>query len=173
MAAVRVGPFRWLRRLVVGAALVQLLVAASASASGRLPAVATFEPAPYQGHGLEVRPARINYSLTGSLVGRPTNSGRSGRLHWRSWTKQAAHGSGYDQVQKGNCGVLCPNGNYSFYPARIWLHRPRAEHGHLVFTRMTITYTKRIPPSHSRSGTLDLTFVGGAFNWGPAFGRDG
>ena len=155
---------------MVGGALLQLLVAASASASGRLPAVATFEPAPYDGHGLEVRPASINYSLTGSLVGRPTDSRRSGRLHWHRWTKQAALGSGYDQIQKPNCGVLCPNGNYSFYPARIRLHRPRAEHGYLVFTRMTISYTKRVPPSHSGSRTLDLTFVGGGFNWGPAFG---
>ena len=75
---------------------MQVLAAASASAAGRLPAVPAFALAPYQGHGLEVRPASIIYSLTGSLVGRQTNSEPSGRLHWRSWTKQAAHGSGYD-----------------------------------------------------------------------------
>ena len=149
---------------------MQLLIAASASASGRLPAVLASEAAIHRGNGLEIRPATITYALTGSLVGKPTNSVRSGRLHWHSWTRQAAHGSGYDQVQKGGCGVLCPNGNYILYPARIWLHGPRVEHGHLVFTRMTITYTRRVPPSHSRSRTLDLTYVGGGFNWGPAFG---
>jgi hypothetical protein len=164
-----VGRHRLLRLLVVCGVWLQLFAVGSANASGRLPTVPAYEPAPYEGHGLEVRPATIAYSLTGALVGRATDRASTGRLHWRRWTKEAAVGSGFDEIQKAHCGILCPNGNYAFYRAHVRLHRPRVDHGYLVFTRMTITYAKRIPPGDHRARTLDLTFVGGTFNWGPAF----
>ncbi len=161
---------RLVRRLFVCGLVFQSLAVGSASASGRLPAVPETFPAPYQGRGLEVRPAGIDYSLTGSLVGRPSYSQRPlvGRLRWRSWTQREARGSGYDQLQE-KCHIICKPEDYSFYPARISLFRPRREHGYLVFTRMTIRYTKRVPSDHARKRTLDLAFVNGTFNWGPAF----
>ena len=158
------------RRFFVCGVVVQLFAVGTASASRRLPAIPVVSPAPSQGHGLEVRPAVINYSLTGSLVGRPSYRAQPGfgRLQWRRWTQAEARGSGYDELQE-KCHIFCKQQDYSFYPVRISLHKPRREHGYLVFTRMRISYTKRVPSDHARKRTLDLAFASGTFNWGPAF----
>jgi hypothetical protein len=50
---------------------------------------------------------------------------------------------------------------------KVALTRPEREHGHVVFTRLTVTYTHRRPRlmGHRRSLTLKLRWGNGAFGW--------
>jgi hypothetical protein len=157
--------------LLLVAVVAAISAASSASGATRLPLVVAFEPAPFQGRGLAVRPNEIDYALTEFLAGRTTSGSqrpRWGRLRWRSWTSHQATGSGYDAIQKTNCDPI-PTCGYSFYASTVQLYRPRREHGYWLFTRMRITYTKKRPPDTPRSRTFNVIYVSGAFNWRAAF----
>ena len=158
-------------KLLLVAVFAAFSAASSANGATRLPLVVAFEPAPYQGRGLEVRPREIDYALTEFLAGRTTFSSqppRRGKLRWRSWTSRQATGSGYDAIQKPNCNPI-PTCGYSFYASTVRLYRPRREHGYWLFTRMRITHTKKRPPRTRRTRTFNVIYVSGAFNWETTF----
>lgn len=135
----------------------------------RIPHVPTFDGAPYHGKGLSIKPSNIVYTGdgTGALAGAAIGHRRRPRwrsLHWSSWTTTDAHGSGKDWVD--NCKPDCAGGTFTGYEVRIHLYRPKYEHGHEVFTRMTLTFPGRRPRfQRHRTWTLRVVFSRGTFGW--------
>jgi hypothetical protein len=65
--------------------------------------------------------------------------------------------------------VFCRGFGYNLYAASIRLYGVEKEHGYLLFTRMTITYKHKRPPSAPRTRTLYVVYMSGTFTWGPMF----
>ena len=126
------------------AALNLLSVPAAASAS-RTPLVAKSEAS--NGDGLARRPALIVYSGDGAafLGGLGASARNPARLHWMTWAPHQARAWGGEWHD--NCTPDCADGTYFTYRANVHLYRPRIVGGYWVFTRMTVTYTGRRPPS--------------------------
>ena len=113
-------------------------------------------------HGLAYRPARIIYSGDGAafLAGRGTSARSPGRLRWRTWN--AAQALGYGATWQDDCKPDCATGSYFSYPSNVRMYRPRVLGGHLVFTRMTVTFPAARPPYpayRSGSWTASLHFT--------------
>lgn len=158
---------RLLKRLVVASTVVMLLAAAGANAANRVPLALVLDGSPHSYGRLEVRPAYIAYGLSMGLMGAPRPNGAgTGRLRWTSWTNRQALGSGYDWEPDTDCPMRMICGADT-YRARIRLWRPREIHGYWLFTRLTITYTKRRPPYTGQTRTVDVLYVSGGFNWNP------
>jgi hypothetical protein len=78
-------------------------------------------------------------------------------LAWSSWAAHTATGKGTDEIN--SCVPACFDGKFHAYPAKVLLWRPRARPGHAgqeYFTRMTLTYTKKVPKGSHRVQTIDL-----------------
>lgn len=89
-------------------------------------------------------------------------------LLWSSRTRHQATGTGSNWIDF--CNPSCDTGADHAYPVRVRLWDPRFEFGWIVFTRMTITYTGRVPKLQKRRSTLRLTHgrvggVDGGFGW--------
>lgn len=145
--------------------VVVALGASSALAAGT-PAVPRYDGTPGPGD-LQARPASIIYSGDGSafLAGARKGAHRHGRLDWKSWTATGARGSGYDWLD--NCRPDCAGGKFSAYPVKLHAFRPERVQGHLIFTRLRMTYTGRLPSRRSpRTQVFSVTHRNGGFYWG-------
>jgi hypothetical protein len=153
----------------IGGAIIALLVPAGASGAGPIPVAAIGS---VDGRQLGIRPAQIDYELGSELAGARGAHNKPGRLRWASWTSRQALGSGYDWIEK-RCPArllqICPGFAFHLYAARVRLYGARQQHGHLVFTRMTITYTHAPPPGKPRARTLTAVYMSGGFDWNPTF----
>jgi hypothetical protein len=136
-----------------------------------IPVVAAYDGAGPHGRGLQKRPFTIIWTGDGTGILGGTGTGRSmrhfGRLHWSSWTATQAKATGRSWVN--NCTPSCAGGRYASYPATVALTRPQRLHGYVVFTRLTVTYTRGRPRymGRSRSFTLKLQWASSSgFGWG-------
>ncbi|HWX43894.1 MAG TPA: hypothetical protein VNY52_01060 [Solirubrobacteraceae bacterium] len=118
------------------------------------------------GEYLQVRPATITYTGdgTGFLGGANVRNRRAG-IDWTKWTSATALGTGFNQLD--NCNPDCARGMFHGYAVKIELWRPRTLAGTLVFTRMTIFYTRSRPRAEPPHYTFTDTYEHGGFGWGP------
>lgn len=157
-------------RKFIGALAVAVVLTAPAAAAGAAIPLAADSQAP-GAQGLAYRPASIVYSEDGSayLAGRGTSARYPGRLIWTTWNTNQARG--YGSTWLDNCKPNCAAGTYSSYRSNVRLYRPRMLGGHLVFTRMTVTFPASRPPYpayRSGSWTARLSYsssYGGAYFW--------
>jgi hypothetical protein len=130
--------FRKVSILVAAGALVAVPAAlASGSALPKLPS----QIGPTSAGDLKVKPASIVYTGDGSafLAGAARSNHRDKPLKWSSWTSSAGDGSGFNWVN--NCNPNCAAGKFHAFALKLHAYRPRRLGGHLIFTRMKVTYT--------------------------------
>jgi lysophospholipase L1-like esterase len=77
-----------------------------------------------------------------------------------------ALGTGFNQLN--DCVPFCAAGHFHGYPVRIEMWRPRTIASILVFTRLTIFYTKGRPAGEPSHYTFtDSRLISGGYSWGP------
>jgi hypothetical protein len=124
--------------LVAAGALVSVPAAlGSGSTLPKLPS----QIGPSSKGDLKVKPASIVYTGDGSgfLAGARQSKHRDKPLKWSSWTSSAGNGSGFNWVN--NCNPNCASGKFRAFAVKLHAYRPRRLGGHLIFTRMKVTYT--------------------------------
>jgi hypothetical protein len=154
-----------------GASLLGLLTAlavASSANGAALPSVVANGGTVTQGKNVLVRPKQIVYTGDGSgFLAGPGRAGRHpkpSKLTWSSWTAGAALGSGDDWLN--NCEPFCAAGKFSQNAVNIKLYRPRTMLRLLVFTRMTLHYTRGPNPfTHKSAETLKLVRADSQLFW--------
>jgi hypothetical protein len=78
------------------------------------------------------------------------------KLTWSHWAATAS-GKGADAIN--SCTPSCVAGHFHSYPAKVYLWRShqRPHHpGQWYYTRMTLTYTGRVPSGFHRHRTINL-----------------
>jgi hypothetical protein len=153
-AAVGLGAFAAIGAL---AAFAATAANASGPAGDGLPRILTQYGYPLP-ENLQVKPYAITYGLYAFFAG-PGEASRRPRiasLRWRTWTSTSATGSGSDW--RDNCKPGCSNGTYTPYPVTIAAQRPRRRHGDLLFTRLVLGYTQRVPWHEHRHFRLTLEY---------------
>lgn len=155
------------RALALLIALAALAVGvAAAAAAGTVPRAPADLEATAANHGLEVKPATITYTGDGTGFLGGASPRRHSSIHWTKWTAKVALGTGFDQVDY--CQPSCATGGFHGYRVRIELWRPRTLHHTLVFTRLTIFYTRSRPRGQPQHYTFTDIYVHPAgFGWGP------
>jgi len=129
----------------VALAGMTVLVTASAALASATPTV----PAASGTSGkkdLKAKPASIMYTGDGSafLAGAKKSRDKTKSLTWTSWTASSGKGSGYNWLN--SCKPDCASGTFHSYPVTLKVWRPKTVAGQLIFTRMTVTYTSKMPP---------------------------
>ena len=140
-----------MRKLLGLMAGLSLLLTPAAGASATPPTINSEEPG---AKALARRPALIVYSGDGAafLAGLGASAGYPAHLHWTMWSRTQAQAWGGDW--HNNCLPSCVQGIFTAYRANVHLDRPEVLGGHLVFTRMTVTYPDAVPPYPAyKSGT--------------------
>jgi hypothetical protein len=158
-----------MRKLIGALAVAVALGTPAAAMAASIPLAADNQGA--GGHALGYRPAQIVYSGDGTafLAGQGTSARHPGRLRWTTWSTTRA--LGYGATWMDNCKPNCAAGTYFSYPSNVRLYRPRVLGGHLVFTRMTVTFPATRPPYpayRSGSWTASLRYVsmyGSGYLW--------
>lgn len=153
------------RHSIILAGLLFLLLAGVAAAS--LPQVPVFLGQPLQGKDPLVKPSRITYTGDGTGFfaggGYASHRPRIGRLRWQSWTATQAVAKGANWLD--NCTPDCASGLRTPYSVALTLWRPRLVGGYLVFTRINVTYTKRVPLRWPKRFTMRLGHPVYGFVW--------
>lgn len=140
--------------------------AASATAATGLPAIVT-EVGPPAPSYFEVKAPMITYTGDGS--GFLAGSGRSvrhpGALRWTRYAGSSATATGSDW--RDNCMPDCASGPFTPFPVRLHAYRPARVDGHLVFTRIAVTYTRATPPASQYIvlHTMRLTYAHDLIGW--------
>jgi hypothetical protein len=156
-------------RLIATVVAVLMLVAPVAAGAGQTPLAADSQQL---GAALGRRPRLIVYFGDGAafLAGRGRSTLQPGRLRWTTWTSSDARAWGADW-HNDHCRPSCVGDTFVPFPINLHLYRPRMLGGHLVFTRMTVTYTSARPPRpafQQRSLTARLQYstrYGPAYSW--------
>lgn len=87
-------------------------------------------------------------------------------LTWTSWNLTGGRAWGADW--HNNCTPDCARGTYFAYRANVHVYRPEHMAGHMLFTRMTVTYTGAHPPYPAyRHGSVTYTL-----HYAPTYGGD-
>lgn len=157
-------PFAALALLVLAALGV---FASTTSAAGQLPASPVYLDATNAYNGLQVEPVTITYTGDGTgFLGGANAGNRSAGIVWTKWTANVALGTGFNQLN--DCNPYCARGRFHGYAVKVELWRPRTLAGTLLFTRMTIYYTKGRPRNEPRHYTFtDAREAAGGYGWGP------
>lgn len=152
-----------LRRISILMATTGLVAVPGALAAG-LPKVPK-----YSGHAskgqLTARPTSILYTADGSgfFAGAKASKHRDKPLTWTKWTARGGDGTGFNWVN--NCTPNCAQGRFHSYPVKLHVWRARRVRGHLIFTRMTVTYTGGQPSHVHKSEVWKVTFNSGGWFW--------
>ena len=144
---------------------VSILLCAPAALASVLPKVPTFS-GPYSKKDLPDQ-AVHDHLYRGReqlLAGQKKSANKDAPLSWTSWTANSAQGSGFNWID--NCKPNCAAGTFHSYAVSLKLWRPRPEIHRLVFTRMTVTYTGKLPPhTSSKNQEWKVTTHGKAYIW--------
>jgi hypothetical protein len=136
-----------------------LAAAVALSATGL--AIAASGPA--QAVTANARPVLVN--CAGKATVRPTKefiltcADANNYLKDERWSTWAATARGKATDEINNCVPACFDGKFHPFPAKVELWRPKAwphHPGKAYFTRMTLTFTAKIPKGYHRHYTLDL-----------------
>jgi hypothetical protein len=113
----------------------------------------------------QVKPASIVYKRDGSRFfdGHREPYHRAARLKWTSWTSTGGRGSGANWIN--NCTPNCAHGKYHVYPVRLHVWLPKHVGRRLLFTRITMRYTRKRPSGASRIEVFKLRHKHGNFFW--------
>ncbi|HZU60529.1 MAG TPA: hypothetical protein VE983_06155 [Solirubrobacteraceae bacterium] len=115
----------------------------------------------------QIKPASIQISGDGSFYfdGKKESHNHAAPLAWTSWTATGGRGSGFNWVN--NCQPSCAQGKFHQYPVKLRVWRPEHVGGHLIFTRMTVTYTNGFPKGvpHKKDVFKVTHKKGGLFFW--------
>ena len=147
------------------ASAIDLLGASTALAGGSTPKVPTYS-GPYSKNDLQAKPTRITITEDGYvyLAGPRRSAKRDDPLSWTRWTATSGHGSGFEWIN--NCKPSCVSGTFHSYPVNLKAWRPRPLTHRLVFTRMTVTYTGKLPPHTSQKTQVwKVTAQGKNYFW--------
>jgi len=105
-----------------------------------------------------VRPGRLYYTGDGSGfyggAGKPGKRNYAGALHWNQWAHTQAIASGNDWLD--NCLPNCAAGTFKPFRVTLTLTRPGLLDGYYVFTRLTVSYTAKLPPDQ-KTATQHVT----------------
>ena len=128
----------------VALAGMTVLVTASAALASATPTVPAASGT--SGKGLKAKPSSIIYTGDGSafLAGARKSASHTKALTWTSWSASSGKGSGYNWLN--SCKPDCASGTFHSYPVTLKVWRPKTVAGQLIFTRMTVTYTSKLPP---------------------------
>lgn len=143
------------RRTSILVAMAVLVAAPGALAAG-VPKVPSYSGPVHKGD-FKARPSSIVYAMGGILQGRRKANHTPGTLHWSSWSATAGRGSGFNWVISG--------GKYKLYPVKLHAYHPQRAGGHLLFTRMTVTYTGAMPSHSPKSSVWKVEHNGNDFFW--------
>lgn len=146
-----------LRRISILVATAVLVAAPGALAAG-VPKVPSYSGPVHKGD-FKAKPSSIVYAMGGILQGRRKANHKAGSLHWSSWSATGGRGSGFNWVTSG------AGGKYKLYPVKLHPFHPRRVAGHLIFTRMTVTYTGAKPSHSPKSSVWTVKHSGNDFFW--------
>ncbi len=112
---------------------------------------------------LMVKPASITYSGDGSayFAGAARSNHRDKPLTWSSWTATAGKGSGFNWLN--NCTPNCAAGTFHAFPVKLDAYRPKRLGGHLIFTRMKVTFTGKMPKHSTRTQLWKVVHQSGGY----------
>lgn len=115
----------------------------------------------------QVKPSSILISGDGTFYfdGHKKPHNHAAPLKWTSWTASGGLGSGFNWVN--NCRPNCAAGTFHQYPVKLHVWQPKTVGGHLIFTRMTVTYTAGWPSSvPSKTDVFKVVYnSGGVYFW--------
>jgi hypothetical protein len=98
---------------------------------------------------MKARPRKLIYTGDSSGfyggAGKPGKFNAAGPLNWSQWTHTEAVASANDW--QNNCSPNCATGTFKPYPITLKLTRPGRLDGYFVYTRITVTYKAKLPPS--------------------------
>lgn len=142
--------FRKIWLLVAVGALVGVPTALGSGSA--LPKLPTQIGPPGKGD-LNAKPTSITYTGDGSgfFAGGPKANNRAKPLDWSSWTATGGQGSGFNWLN--DCTPNCAGGTFHRFAVKLDAYSPKHLGGHLVFTRMKVTYTGKMP-KHATSTQL-------------------
>lgn len=112
---------------------------------------------------LQAKPRSITYTGDGSgfLAGGPKSNHRAKPLYWSSWTATGGQGSGFNWLN--DCNPNCAAGTFHRFAVKLQAYRPRKVGGHLIFTRMKVTYTGKMPKHTSSSQIWKVVHQSGGY----------
>lgn len=150
-----------MKKPLIGVAVAGLAASGASAAMAALPGVTSEGSAPPK-----VKPATIVYTGDGSaLFAGATKVSKTnfGSLHWSKWNKKKAVGSGANWLN--DCKPNCAGGKFHSYPVKLTLTTPKVVAGKHIFTKMTVTYTKNLPPHAITTTAWKVTHSGTLFFW--------
>ena len=150
-----------IKRATLAASAIVFAAAASAAAAAT-PAFPTYAGAPFKGNPA-VKPSYIQYVGDGSEFFAGAGRKRAGRLHWTVWNHKEGLGTGYQWID--DCTPNCASGKFSKFPVKLQVDKPRKESRFLIFTRLQVTYTGKMP-GHQKSFTWKVSYANGTFEIG-------
>ena len=152
--------FRKISILVAVGALITVPAALGSGAA--LPKLPSTIGPPGKGD-LKAKPASIVYTGDGSafLAGGPKSNHRAKPLNWSSWTATAGTGSGFNWVN--NCNPNCAGGTFHRFAVKLDAYRPRKVGGHLIFSRLRVTFTGKAPKHSSSSEVWKVVHQSGGY----------
>jgi hypothetical protein len=138
--------------------LLAALLASAASAAAATPPAAIAYVGPASHQNPQVRPAWI--VLSGDSSNILAGARRVGaKIDWRSWGASSALGTGKNWID--DCEPSCAAGKFHGTPVKLQLSSPKLVGGHLIFTRLKITYYSH----HVHTQTLRASYLDGAYDW--------
>lgn len=152
-----------LRKISILAAIGALISVPAALGSGTALPKLPSHSGPTGKGDLKAKPASIVYSGDGSafFAGGPKSNHRAKPLSWSSWTAKGGQGSGFNWLN--DCTPNCAAGTFHRFAVKLQAYRPRREGGHLIFTRMKVTYTGKMPKHGSSTQTWKVVHQNGGY----------
>ncbi len=147
--------FRRVTLLVAVGALVG--VPAALGSGTALPKLPTQIGPPGKGD-LQAKPSSITYSGDGSafFAGAKGSNNRAKPLTWSSWTASGGQGSGFNWLN--NCKPNCAAGTFHTFAVKLDAYSPKRVGGHLIFSRIKVTYTGQMPKHANRTQTWKVVY---------------
>jgi hypothetical protein len=147
----------------IAAIVVAALATAAVAAAAALPGAIAYSGTASRSNPA-VKPPYIVFSGDSSHLFAGAHSVRT-KIHWTSWTASGATTTSA-AMWIDNCEPSCANGRFSGYPVTITLSRPGRLGGHLMFTRLTFTFTSRSSPGYRHSETWSADEFDHIYGWG-------
>jgi hypothetical protein len=147
----------------IAAIVVAALVAAAVATAGTFPGAIAYSGTASSSNPA-VKPPYIVVSGDSSHLFAGAHSVRT-KIHWTSWTATGAAATGA-AMWINDCDPACADGSFYGYPVKLKLSRPGHLGGHLIFTRLKFTFTRRTAPGYRLSETWSAEEFDHIYDWG-------
>jgi hypothetical protein len=148
---------------IVVAGLVAAVVAAVVATATTLPGAIAYSGTASSSNPA-VKPPYIVFSGDSSHLFAGARSVRT-KIHWTSWTATGAVATGA-AMWIDNCDPACADGRFYGYPVTLELSRPGHLGGHLIFTRLKFTFSRRTTPGYGHGETWSADEFDHIYGWG-------